>query len=65
LNYLNSSSYFEENTKDFIGNIQYKKIKEKKLLLLQIDGIVNAFSNRNGNAKNSDKPDYTMKTPIK
>lgn len=57
LNYLNSSSYFEEIQKISVGNIQ-QKIKEKEATVLQIDGIVNAFSNRNGNAKNSDKLIY-------
>jgi hypothetical protein len=33
-----------------------QKIKEKEATVLQIDGIVNAFSNRN--AKNSDKLIY-------
>jgi uncharacterized membrane protein len=57
LNYLNSSSYFQEIQKISVGNIQ-QKIKEKEATVLQIDGIVNAFSNRNGNAKNSDKLIY-------
>jgi hypothetical protein len=57
LNYLNNSSYFEEIQKISVGNIQ-QKIKEKEATVLQIDGIVNAFSNRNGNAKNSDKLIY-------
>lgn len=57
LNYLNSSSYFEEIQKISVGNIQ-QKIKEKEATVLQIDGIVNAFSNRNGSAKNSDKLIY-------
>ncbi|PKH66758.1 hypothetical protein CXF59_12635 [Flavobacterium sp. ALD4] len=57
LNYLNSSSYFEEIQKISVGNIQ-QKIKEKEATVLQIDGIVNAFSNRNGNAKYSDKLIY-------
>jgi len=57
LNYLNSSSYFQEIQKISVGNIQ-QKIKEKEATVLQIDGIVNAFSNRNGNAQNSDKLIY-------
>lgn len=57
LNYLNSSSYFEEIQKISVGNIQ-QKIKEKEATVVQIDGIVNAFSNQNGNAKNSDKLIY-------
>ena len=57
LNYLNSSSYFQEIQKISVGNIQ-QKIKEKEATVLQIDGIVNAFSNRNGNAKYSDKLIY-------
>jgi hypothetical protein len=50
LNYLNSSSYFEEIQKISVGNIQQKD-QRKEATVLQIDGIVNAFSNRNGNAK--------------
>jgi hypothetical protein len=57
LNYLNSSSYFQKIQKISVGNIQ-QKIKEKEATVLQIDGIVNAFSNRNGNAQNSDKLIY-------
>jgi hypothetical protein len=52
LNYLNSSSYFEEIQKISVGNIQQKDQRKKEATVLQIDGIVNAFSNQNGTLKN-------------
>jgi len=57
LNYLNSNSYFKKIQKISVGNIE-QKIKEKETTIVQIDGIVNSFSNRAGNAQNSDKLIY-------
>ena len=57
MNYLNTSSYFKEIQKISVGNIE-QKIKEKETTIVQIDGILNSFSNRTGNAQNSDKLIY-------
>jgi hypothetical protein len=57
LKYLNSSSYFEKIQKISVGNIQ-QKIKEKEATIVQIDTILNAFSNKNRNAQRSDKLIY-------
>jgi hypothetical protein len=56
LDYVNTSSYFGEVQKISVSNIQ-QKIKEKEGIIVQIDGILSAFSN--GNATNkSDKLIY-------
>jgi uncharacterized membrane protein len=57
LKYLNSSSYFEKIQKISVSNIQ-QKIKEKEATIVQIDTILNAFSNKNRNAQRSDKLIY-------
>jgi uncharacterized membrane protein len=57
MDYLNSNSYFGEIQKISVGNIK-QKIKEKEATIVQIDTILNAFSNRNGKARNSDKLIY-------
>lgn len=57
LSYLNSSAYFGEVQKISIANIQ-QKIKEKEGIIVQIDKILNEFSNKNGNNFKSDKLIY-------
>jgi uncharacterized membrane protein len=57
LYYLNTSRYFGEIQKISVGNIQ-QKIKEKEATIVQIDGILNEFSNRIGNVQKSDKLIY-------
>ncbi|MFE3868379.1 hypothetical protein ACFX5E_09880 [Flavobacterium sp. LS2P90] len=56
LDYVNTSSYFGEVQKISVNNIQ-QKIKEKEGIIVQIDGILSAFSNSNTTNK-SDKLIY-------
>lgn len=57
LKYLNVSSYYKEVQKLRIENIQ-RKIKENTIIIAQIDGILNEFSNASTTHKTSDKLVY-------
>jgi hypothetical protein len=57
LNYLNSSTYFDEIQKISKSNIQ-QKIKNKEGIIVQIDGILNGFSSSVNNRQQSDKLIY-------
>ena len=57
LKYLNISSYYKEVQKIRIENIK-QKIKENIIIIAQIDGILNEFSNTSSNLKKSDKLVY-------
>jgi uncharacterized membrane protein len=57
MDYLNTSSYFGKVQKISIGNIE-QRIKEKETTIVQIDTILNTFSNRKGGVQRSDKLIY-------
>lgn len=57
LNYLNDNAYFSTIQKISICNLQ-QELKSKEGIIVQIDGILNAFSSSNGNHQKSDKLIY-------
>jgi len=57
LKYLNVSSYYKEVQKIKIENVN-RKIKENTIIIAQIDGILNEFSNASAHQKTSDKLVY-------
>lgn len=57
LNYLNDNAYFSTIQKISIRNLQ-QELKSKEGIIVQIDGILNAFSSSNGNHQKNDKLIY-------
>ncbi|PJJ10181.1 hypothetical protein CLU83_3577 [Flavobacterium sp. 1] len=57
LKYLNTSAYYEAYKKINLENIQ-NKIKRKEATIVQIDGILNQFSEPYGNHANNEKLIY-------